>query len=91
MKVAFFILLSIAIFFTAVFGVDGIYVGLYASEQDLSNYPWGTELGWAYINKTNYMYAGLVKTMLSWLPVCGLITINHLTKRLYKDELSRAA
>ena len=70
------------IIFTLLIGVNSIYIGLFASEQELSQYPWGTELGWTYLNKTNYMMSGIVKSCLSWLPLIMDFLIKHLTIRL---------
>lgn len=78
-NIAFWVLVAIAIFFTALFAGDGIYVGLFAGEMELSEYPWGTELGWSYINKENYMFSGIGKAAITWIPVFLFIAIKHLT------------
>lgn len=85
MKIAVYTLsILIGLFFTLLFGVDGIYVGLFAGQEELDKYPWGTELGWAYVNKENYMVSGLVKSLLSWLPLLLVIAVRHLTSRSYR-------
>jgi hypothetical protein len=66
---------------TLLIGVDAIYVGMFAGEGELSKFPWGTELGWAYLNKENYMLSGLLKSLLSWTPLLLVITTSYLTKR----------
>ena len=43
--------LAFGLFGTFVFILDGLYIGLFASPEVLVNYPWGTELGWAYESK----------------------------------------
>jgi hypothetical protein len=90
MRLILYILFAlIGLFFTVLLGFDGVYVGLLASEEELSQYPWGTELGWTYLNKTNYMFSGLLIAGLSWLPFLVFMAIMHLTRRSGKDELTR--
>lgn len=74
------ILIAIGLFFTALYGFDGVYVGLIASETELAQYPWGTELGWSYLNKTNYMIKGILIAALSWLPFIMFIVTKYLRK-----------
>jgi hypothetical protein len=88
--IVFWLLVAVGLFFTIVIGWDGIYVGLIASESELNQYPWGTELGWSYLNKHNYMFASLLKVVASWLPLILLLAITHLTRRSSKDALTRA-
>lgn len=91
MKTAvFWLLLFITIVSAVLIGVDGIYVGLFASTSELANYPWGTELGWAYIDKTNYMVAALFKAAIAWVPLILFVVIKHLTRSSSKDDLNRA-
>lgn len=77
----FWLLVAVGLFFSAVIGADGIYVGLVASQAELNQYPWGTEQGWQYLNKQNYMYSALLKTAASWLPLIILLLGRHLTRR----------
>jgi len=74
-----FILLGI--FITALAGPEGVYIGLFASGKELNEYPWGTELGWAYLNKTNYMLSGLLMSFASWLPLIVYVLVKHLTNK----------
>jgi len=77
----FWLLVAVGLFFTIVIGAHGIYVGLFASHAELNQYPWGTEQGWQYLNKQNYMYSALLKTAASWLPLIMLLLVRHLTRR----------
>jgi len=65
--------LAFGLFGTFVFILDGLYIGLFASPEVLVNYPWGTELGWAYESKYNYMAKGLVIGGICWLPYFGIV------------------
>jgi len=71
----------LGVFFTAFAGCEGVYIGLFASAEELSEYPWGTELGWAYLNKTNYMLSGLLMAFVSWLPLLVYVLAKHLTNK----------
>ena len=73
---------AIGLFFTFVIGADGVYVGVLASQAELNQYPWGTEQGWKYLNKHNYMYSALLITVASWLPFVMLLLGRHLTRPL---------
>lgn len=79
--ITFWLSVAIGLFFTIVIGADGIYVGLVADQSELNQYPWGTEQGWQYFNKQNYMYSALLKTAASWLPLIMLLLGRHLTRR----------
>lgn len=81
-KYTFWLLVAVGLFFTIVIGADGIYVGLVASETELNQYPWGTELGWQYLNKQNYMYSSLLMTAVSWLPIIILLVARQFNKCL---------
>jgi hypothetical protein len=61
------ILIAIGLFFTVLFGFDGVYVGFIASETELAQYPWSTELGWSYFNKTNYMIKGTLMAAFDYI------------------------
>ena len=74
-----FVLLGV--FFTLLAGCEGVYIGLFATDEILSEYPWGTELGWSYLNKTNYMLSGLFIALLSWLPLLAYVLTKHLPSK----------
>lgn len=79
-KLIFITFIVLGIFFTVLVGFEGIYIGLLASAKELNTYPWGTELGWSYLNKTNYMLSGIFVTFLSWLPLLAYVLVKHLTR-----------
>ena len=81
MKLVLIILGLVAVLFSALMGWDGIYVGVFASESELDKYPWGTELGWSFLIKTNYMLHGLAISAISWLPFILALAMRHLTRR----------
>lgn len=57
--------------------IDGIYVGIIASEDDLALYPFGTELGWAYLNRTNYMLSSIAISLLIGLLMLVVLKIMN--------------
>lgn len=74
-----FLLVFIGVVFSLILGIEGIYVGLFANSEELANYPWGTESGWRYTSKTHYMYGGIAKALLSWIPLLALLTFQRRT------------
>jgi len=80
-KLIIIIFIALGLFFTLLYGCEGIYIGLFASAEELSEYPWGTELGWPYLNKTNYMLSGLLIAFVSWLPLLAYLLANHLANK----------
>ncbi|KPZ57169.1 hypothetical protein AN393_00887 [Pseudoalteromonas sp. P1-25] len=57
---------------SAAFIWDGLYIGMFANDDVLATYPWGTELGWSYESKSNYMVKGFILGFLFWLPYVGI-------------------
>lgn len=80
-NITLWLFVAVGLFSTFVIGADGVYVGLIASQAELNQYPWGTEQGWQYLNKQNYMYSALLKTGASWLPLIMLLLGRYLTRR----------
>lgn len=75
------LLLTTALLFSALFGADGIYVGLFADTKTLSAFPFGTEQGWRYHDKTTYMISGIIYTLFSWLPLLVYLFVQRLNPR----------
>jgi len=77
-KSVFILCVVIALLFTAI-AVDGLYTALYASEKELQHYPWGSENGWQYHNKYNYMVMAVFTGILGWFPLALVFIVQHLT------------
>lgn len=49
-------------------GSEVVYVAFIANAQYLAEYPWGSELAWAYQSKYHYLASGLLWTLVAWVP-----------------------
>ncbi len=81
MKLLLILLIIFGVFGTVILGLEAVYIGIFASENELSEYPWGTELGWSYLNRHTYMISGLIFTLAFWLPLIILLAVKYLTNR----------
>ena len=84
-----FLLTGIGLLATLFFGADCVFVGLLASDQQLAQYPWGTELGWAYLSPKHYVLSSSAAMLALWLPYLMWMAIRIEEKkegRRYADH-----
>ncbi len=75
------IMVAVGMLGTLFFGYEAVYIGLIASEEQLAQYPWGTELGWTYLSPGHYVFSAFVAIFILWLPSLIWVAISF-NKRL---------
>lgn len=70
---------------TFFFGYEAVYVGFLASEEQLAQYPWGTELGWTYSSPGHYVVSSIAAIFGVWLPWLVWMAISF-NKKMRGDK-----
>ncbi|MGB2256054.1 MAG: hypothetical protein ACPH56_13580 [Spongiibacter marinus] len=84
-KVIKVIMVAVGMLGTLFFGYEAVYIGLIASEEQLAQYPWGTELGWTYLSPGHYVLSAFVAIFILWLPSLIWVAISF-NKKMHGDK-----